>query len=33
MLLAINLLAMPILVALIGFTSYYRRIKRSGGRS
>jgi ABC-type uncharacterized transport system involved in gliding motility auxiliary subunit len=32
-LLAINLLAMPILVALIGFTSYYRRIKRSGGRS
>ncbi|MCZ6748355.1 MAG: GldG family protein [SAR324 cluster bacterium] len=32
-LLALNLLAVPLLVAIIGFAGYYRRVKRSGGRN
>ena len=31
-LLAVNLLLMPVLVAILGFVGYYRRTKRSGGR-
>jgi hypothetical protein len=31
-LLAINLLAMPLVVAVMGFTIIYRRSRRSGGK-